>query len=219
VSIDLHAATPATTTLARGYYYYLVAAGELLWFHLVGLPNVVDVRAPAHDALVTLVYVRVEHAIGQVEAHGRIEQVGEQVRSLTSPRGQEPTVMSQMGHTTANLTLAIYAREMNRRDGEPERLKALIEGREVAPSGTTGTQARPTRQTDDVTEASESLSLQDFSLGPETGLEPVTPCLQGQAGGVMECRAGHHPASRRRSSLAAPQREWRRAVWGMFAPR
>jgi hypothetical protein len=34
--------------------------------------------------------------------------------------------------TTANLTLAIYARQMNRRDGEPERLKALMEGRDWA---------------------------------------------------------------------------------------
>jgi integrase len=47
-----------------------------------------------------------------------------------------PWVMRQMGHTTPNLTLAIYAREMDRRDGEPERLKALVEGAEWAPSGT-----------------------------------------------------------------------------------
>ena len=37
--------------------------------------------------------------------------------------------MAQMGHTTPNLTLAIYARQMDRRDGEPEQLKALVEGR------------------------------------------------------------------------------------------
>jgi integrase len=42
-----------------------------------------------------------------------------------------PYVMAQMGHTTPNLTLAIYARQMNRRDGEPERLKALVQGSEV----------------------------------------------------------------------------------------
>ncbi len=46
-----------------------------------------------------------------------------------------PYVMAQMGHTTPNLTLAIYARQMDRRDGEPERLKALIEGREWAAMG------------------------------------------------------------------------------------
>jgi integrase len=41
-----------------------------------------------------------------------------------------PYVMAQMGHTTPNLTLAIYARQMDRRDGEPERLKALVEHRQ-----------------------------------------------------------------------------------------
>lgn len=45
-----------------------------------------------------------------------------------------PYVMAQMGHTTANLTLAIYARQMDRRDGEPERLKVLVEGR-LLPNG------------------------------------------------------------------------------------
>lgn len=39
-----------------------------------------------------------------------------------------PYVMAQMGHTTPNLTLAIYARQMDRRDGEPERLRALVDG-------------------------------------------------------------------------------------------
>jgi integrase len=43
-----------------------------------------------------------------------------------------PYVMAQMGHTTANFTLAIYARQMDRRDGEPERLKALVNGVEWA---------------------------------------------------------------------------------------
>jgi integrase len=42
-----------------------------------------------------------------------------------------PYVMGQMGHTTANLTLSIYARTMDRRDGEPERLRALVNGEEL----------------------------------------------------------------------------------------
>lgn len=37
-----------------------------------------------------------------------------------------PYVMAQMGHTTPNLTLTIYARQMDRRDGEPERLNAFL---------------------------------------------------------------------------------------------
>jgi integrase len=40
-----------------------------------------------------------------------------------------PYVMAQMGHTSANLTLSVYARAMLRRDGEQERLRALVEGR------------------------------------------------------------------------------------------
>jgi integrase len=44
-----------------------------------------------------------------------------------------PYVMAQMEHTTANLTLTIYARQMDRRDGEPERLKALVEGAASSP--------------------------------------------------------------------------------------
>jgi len=55
-----------------------------------------------------------------------------------------PYVMAQMGHTTANLTLAIYARQMDRRDGEPERLKALVQGHELVPTGTEASQTTST---------------------------------------------------------------------------
>src|SRR5690242_16112024 len=37
-----------------------------------------------------------------------------------------------IGHTTAELTLSVYARQRDRRDGEPERLKALGEGADPA---------------------------------------------------------------------------------------
>ena len=36
--------------------------------------------------------------------------------------------MDQMGHTTANLTLSVYAKAMAWRDGERERLRTLVEG-------------------------------------------------------------------------------------------
>lgn len=41
-----------------------------------------------------------------------------------------PYVMSQLGHTDPSLALTHYARVMNRRDGEAERLRALVEGAE-----------------------------------------------------------------------------------------
>jgi integrase len=52
-----------------------------------------------------------------------------------------PYVMAQMGHTTPHLALAVYAREMDRRDGEPERLRALVQGEDWAPMGTSDVQA------------------------------------------------------------------------------
>jgi integrase len=51
--------------------------------------------------------------------------------------GDDPAyVMAQMGHTTANLTLSLYARAMQRRDGERECLRALVEGADWAQTGT-----------------------------------------------------------------------------------
>lgn len=47
-----------------------------------------------------------------------------------------PRVMAQMGHTSPQLALAIYARDMDRRDGEPERLRALVQGEFWALTGT-----------------------------------------------------------------------------------
>lgn len=49
--------------------------------------------------------------------------------SLLVARGDDPAyVMAQMGHTTPHLTLSLYAKAMQRRDGERERLRALLDG-------------------------------------------------------------------------------------------
>jgi integrase len=40
-----------------------------------------------------------------------------------------PYVMAQLGHVDPKVTLGIYAKVMDRRDGEPERLKGLVRGR------------------------------------------------------------------------------------------
>jgi integrase len=54
-----------------------------------------------------------------------------------------PYVMGQMVHTTPNLTLSIYARQMERRDGEPERLKALVQDEELVSTGTEAAEPTP----------------------------------------------------------------------------
>ena len=57
--------------------------------------------------------------------------------SVLVARGDDPAyVMAQMGHTTAELTLGLYARAVQRRDGEQDRLTALVGGCEWAPMGT-----------------------------------------------------------------------------------
>jgi integrase len=49
--------------------------------------------------------------------------------SLLFAMGETPVyVRDQAGHKTVQVTLDFYAKAMNRRDGEPQRLKALVEG-------------------------------------------------------------------------------------------
>jgi integrase len=51
--------------------------------------------------------------------------------SILYALGEDPPyVMGQMGHTEPDLALKVYAQVMSRRDGEQERLRALVEGRD-----------------------------------------------------------------------------------------
>ena len=57
--------------------------------------------------------------------------------ALLVAMGEDPEyVMTATGHTDPGLTLRIYAHQMRRRDGERERLKALVDGEQLAPVGT-----------------------------------------------------------------------------------
>ena len=51
--------------------------------------------------------------------------------------------MGQLGHTNAGFTLRVYAHAMRRDEGAKERLKAVVEGRDLAPLGTSGRLTRP----------------------------------------------------------------------------
>jgi hypothetical protein len=42
--------------------------------------------------------------------------------------------MAQIGHTDPAFTLRLYTHEMQREDGEEQRLRALVDGAEWAPS-------------------------------------------------------------------------------------
>jgi hypothetical protein len=51
--------------------------------------------------------------------------------------------MAQLGHTDPGFTLRVYAHAMHRGAGDKERLRALVEGRDWAPSGTERPNERP----------------------------------------------------------------------------
>jgi integrase len=51
--------------------------------------------------------------------------------SILFVRGEDPPyVMAQLGHTDPAFTLRVYAHAMRRDEGDKERLKALVEGRD-----------------------------------------------------------------------------------------
>jgi hypothetical protein len=51
--------------------------------------------------------------------------------------------MAQLGHTDPGFTLRVYAHAMRRDEGDKERLKALVEGRDWVPMGTERPNHRP----------------------------------------------------------------------------
>jgi integrase len=64
--------------------------------------------------------------------------------SILYVRGEDPPyVMAQLGHTDPGFTLRVYAHAMRRDEGDKERLKALVEGRDWAPMGTERPDERP----------------------------------------------------------------------------
>lgn len=91
-----------------------------------------------------LLATAIERANG-ARAERRSEQLPEKLTphsmrrtfaSLLYALGETPPyVMAQMGHTSPNLALAIYAKCMDRRDGEPERLRALWGGSRLSTNG------------------------------------------------------------------------------------
>jgi integrase len=68
-------------------------------------------------------------------------------------------VKGQIGQTDATLTLSYDAREMDRRDGEPKRLKALVDGRELVATGSTLIVSDPVEEDVEPAEPVESGTL------------------------------------------------------------
>jgi conjugative relaxase-like TrwC/TraI family protein len=84
--------------------------------------------------------------------------------SILFVRGEDPPyVMAQLGHTDPAFTLRVYAHAMRRDEGDKERLKALVEGREWAPLATTGPDDRSPRAEEQSPENEETPAVAGVS--------------------------------------------------------
>ena len=99
--------------------------------------------------------------------------------SLLAACGEDPAyVMSQTGHTDPRFTLRVYTHLMSRRDGERDRLQALVEGADWAATGSESIsealadEPAPTPETQNPTTESGIPAMEP------AGIEPATSCLQ-----------------------------------------
>ena len=98
--------------------------------------------------------------------------------SLLAACGEDPAyVMNQLGHADPRFTLRVYTHLMSRRDGERERLRALVEGAEWALAGTNDDSATLDAAPEPDPQTTESLAVQGIPEMGATGLEPVTSSL------------------------------------------
>ena len=84
-------------------------------------------------------------------------------------------MMAQLGHTDPGFTLRVYAHAMRRDEGDKERLKALVEGRDWAPLGTSGPdRAAPTRRIETAPKTTKAPQMRGFQTMGAAGFEPAT---------------------------------------------
>jgi integrase len=96
-----------------------------------------NIRSRIMDPAVTLANERLaERQIDPLPAGLTPQSLRRTFASTLFAVGESPPyVQAQLGHTDPTVTLRFYARVMSRRDGEPKRLKALVEGAELVATG------------------------------------------------------------------------------------
>lgn len=101
--------------------------------------------------------------------------------SLLAACGEDPAyVMAQLGHADPKFTLRVYTHLMSRRDGERDRLRALVEGADWAATGSEQTSGSPDPDLPADPQTTESPPEQGFREMGVTGLEPVTSSLSSE---------------------------------------
>jgi integrase len=88
-----------------------------------------------------------------------------------------PYVMGQLGHADPKFTLRVYAHMMRRGEDEKARLRALVEGVEWAPMGTSGVPGIDEAENHTARDAGNPAVAGLSPMEPD-GIEPTTSCLQ-----------------------------------------
>ena len=107
--------------------------------------------------------------------------------------GRDPRyVMDQLGHADPNFTMSVYTHAMRFDDDERARLRAFVEGVELAAIGTGGANdLLPARSRSGLPGADSAISRASASIGA-AGFEPATSCSQSR----RAARLRHAPSGR-----------------------
>jgi integrase-like protein len=95
--------------------------------------------------------------------------------SILFVRGEDPPyVMAQLGHSDPGFTRRVYARAMRRDEGDKERLKAFVEGRDWAHLDTSEAQTAPEPASAEAPNNDESPQIRGLLTMGAAGFEPAT---------------------------------------------
>jgi hypothetical protein len=101
--------------------------------------------------------------------------------SLLVALGEDPRyVMGQLGHTDPAVTLRLYTHTMRRVDDERTRLRALVDGLEWAPAGTSLKIERQRATQTQRRRKQKTPPTQGFPPARPAGFEPAASCSGGK---------------------------------------
>jgi hypothetical protein len=122
--------------------------------------------------------------------------------SILYVRGEDPPyVMAQLGHTDPGFTLRVYVHAMRRDEGDKERSKALVEGRDWAPMGTERPDQRPDAAADQEPETTKLGQMQGLPVRARRVSNLRSLACEGARRGARRWRLALQRSLRAASSL------------------
>jgi len=130
----------------------------------MGTPSPAPVAGSATGTRKPFLYAnesRNDAAVGRCRDRPPARQTSGRQDSLRVALGDDAAQIAQdVGHADISVTFGMYTHVMHLQPGDRERLRALVDGVEWAPLGTSGAEAVPSGEKDDNSETSEAQRLQ-----------------------------------------------------------